>query len=387
MNVSMAFAMPLAGAAARRLGSRRLLVGSGGLVVAASILLGLAPNVAVLGIARALQGVALAAITPTSVQVSTQLLEGPRRARALGWWAASNGIGLAVGPVIGGLLLDAVGWRYVAVPAAILGVGLMVTARLGVPAHLRHDPGFALRAVLALSVVAGCAMSVFAALAIGAWPVAAVAAATGAATALGVYRSSRRTGSLRELGVWVADRDVRRASAGAGLQMVANGMVQIAVPAWLIVGGYATGGPAGAALMAMTLTMAAMGLVTGRRPDVPYTRWLGWGLAGCATGLGLLAWATLGPWGVALPALVVTGLGAGALLSPSFTAFSHTEAGHNAVGLSLFNVLRLGGFGIGGLIGGSALDAGLVWAGFAAAAGACAVTLLIVSRSGRRAAS
>lgn len=375
MNVAMAFAMPLAGPVARAVGARSLLVGSGALIVAASVVLGLAPSLAVLGLARVLQGVALAAITPISVQVSTQLLDGPRRARALGWWAASNGLGLAIGPLLGGVLVDAGGWRLVAVPAAGLGVALAITAAVGVPRGLRHDPGFRVLAIAILSIAAGGLMTTVAALAARAWPLAALTAVVAAAALLTARRDARRGGDLGGFGRWLAERDVRRTSAGAGLQMITNGMVQITVPAWLVVDGHATSAPAGAAVMAMTLTMAAMGLLTGRRAGVAYRGWFVWGSSGCAGGLVLLAAATLGPWGVALPALVVTGLGAGALLSPSLTAFSRTDAGHNAVGLAMFNVLRLGSFGVGGLIGGTALDAGSPWVGFAVGAIACSAAL------------
>jgi len=63
---------------------------------------------------------------------------------------------------------------------------------------------------------------------------------------------------------------VRWTSVGATLQMIANGMVQVAVPAWLIVTGILTGGSAGALLMAMTLTMAVMG------PRARMSRWEQW---------------------------------------------------------------------------------------------------------------
>ena len=78
------------------------------------------------------------------------------------------------------------------------------------------------------------------------------------------------------------------------------------------------------------------------------------GPLGVCGGLGALAAATVGTWWVALPALVVLGIGAGALLSPSFTAFIHTPAGHNAVGLAMFNVLRLKAFAVGACGGSSA---------------------------------
>jgi MFS family permease len=90
LNVSMAFLMPLTGLAVRAFGSRRVLMAAGALVAASSALLSLSPGLLALGIARVLQGAGLAAVVPTSVQVTTQLLDDVHRGRP-GWWAASNG--------------------------------------------------------------------------------------------------------------------------------------------------------------------------------------------------------------------------------------------------------------------------------------------------------
>ena len=65
------------------------------------------------------------------------------------------------------------------------------------------------------------------------------------------------------------------------------------------------------------------------------------------------------------------GIGAGWLLAPSLTAFSRTEAGANAVGMSTLNVLRLGSFGIGGILGGTAVEGGGTAVAFAAVAALC----------------
>lgn len=379
LNVSMAYAMPMAGIVAHAIGSRRSLMASGLLLVGSSMLLAYSPNLTVLGLARVGQGVALAGVTPTSVQVSTELLDGPRRGRALGWWAASNGIGLAFGPLVGGLLLDLAGWRWVAVPAIVLGIGVIVTAGLGVPGDLRHDPGIPKRLVLGISLAAGSTMTGLAALAAEAWVVAVPSVALAVGSVLMVRRAIRGPDGPPELRGWLRDANARLASLGAGLQMIANGLVQVTVPAWLIVSGILTGAQAGAVLMAMTLTMAAMGLLTGGRHDVAYRRWFSWGVGGCVVGLALLAVASLVAWWITVPALVVLGLGAGALLSPSLTGFSHTPAGHNAVGLAVFNTLRLGSFAVGGLIGGTLLDAGLPWLAFTVAATGLAVPLASVA--------
>ena len=385
LNVAMAFTMPLAGAASEWIGPRRLIVIAGLLVLGASVMLSLAPNLAVLAIARLAQGVGLAAVVPVSVQAVGLLLHGDRQAKALGWWGASNGIGLAFAPLVGGALIDLAGWRWVTVPSCLLGIGLVVTSLRAFPRDLRPTHGIPLRGVGVVSLLTGTAMTTLAAAAGTAWLLAAGAGIACAATLAVAVRLSRTGGALAEPRRWLHDRMVRRSSLGATLQMVANGLVQVAVPAWLIVDGHLGAGAAAAILMGMTLTMAAMGPITGRRGSVPYSSRLWRGLSGCAAGLvGLGAAAIAGPWWLSAPSLVVLGLGAGSLLSPSLTAFSRTEAGDNAVGLSIFNVLRLGSFGIGGMVGGTAVDLGAPGAAFLAIALLCGTAAIWIVAGGRR---
>lgn len=380
LNVAMAFTMPLAGAWSARLGPRRLLVWAGFVVLGSSILLSLAPNLLVLAVARAAQGAGLAAVVPVSVQASGQLLSGEQRARALGWWGASNGLGLAFAPLIGGVIIDLVGWRWVTVPSCLLGLALVVTALRAVPADLHHGSTIRFRGLGLVALVSGTGMSALTATSAGAWPAAIVLAVACAAAYWVARRATREGGELAELRRWIHDPGVRRSSLGATLQMVANGLVQVAVPAWLIVSGILGAGGAAAILMGMTLTMAAMGPITGRRGSISYPSRLRRGLAGCAVGLaGLAVAATSGPWWLALPALVVLGLGAGSLLSPSLTAFSRTSAGDSTVALSLFNLARLGSFGLGGLLGGVFVDADMSGTAFLLVAVLCGLAAVRVT--------
>lgn len=372
LNVAMAFTMPLAGAWSARLGPRRLLAAAGVVVLASSILLSLAPSLLVLAVARAAQGAGLAAVVPVSVQASGQLLAGEQRARALGWWGASNGLGLAFAPLIGGAIVDAVGWRWVTVPSCLLGLALIVTAIRAIPPDLHHGSAVRFRGLGLVALVTGTGMSALAAASAEAWIPAVGLALACAGTAAAARRATREEGELADLRRWSHDPGVRRSSLGATLQMVANGLVQVAVPAWLIVTGILDAGEAAAVLMGMTLTMAAMGPITGRRGSVSYLSRLRRGLVGCAAGLlGLALASTVGPWWLAVPSLVVLGLGAGSLLSPSLTTFSRTSAGDSTAALSLFNLARLGSFGVGGLLGGAFVDAGMPGAAFLAVAVLC----------------
>ena len=84
------------------------------LFAAASLLCGLAPHGAVLLVARAVQGLGAALVSPAALALVTAARpEGKARARALGWWTAAAAGGGASGWVIGGLLSGLLGWRWV----------------------------------------------------------------------------------------------------------------------------------------------------------------------------------------------------------------------------------------------------------------------------------
>jgi EmrB/QacA subfamily drug resistance transporter len=122
----------LAGALADYHGRRRVfaigLVGFG----AASVLCGLAPTLELLVVFRLLQGAAGALLVPGSLAILTALFEGKARARAFGIWAAATSATTLVGPVVGGLLVDAVSWRA----AFLVNVPLVVVALWATRRHM-----------------------------------------------------------------------------------------------------------------------------------------------------------------------------------------------------------------------------------------------------------
>lgn len=98
-----------------RFGARK--VYQGGLILfgLASVACGLAPSAPFLIAARALQGVGAAAMLPTSLALLNHVSghDGKLRAKAVGWWTAAGSITIAAGPIVGGLLLGAAGWRSI----------------------------------------------------------------------------------------------------------------------------------------------------------------------------------------------------------------------------------------------------------------------------------
>ncbi|MEV5954839.1 MFS transporter [Streptomyces sp. NPDC051987] len=123
----------LGGSLGDRYGRRKVFVIGVVWFAAASLMCGLAPTDAVLIAARALQGIGGALLTPGSLALIQASFHPDDRARAVGLWSGFGGIGAAVGPFLGGWLVDGPGWRWV----FLLNVPL---ALLCVPVALRHVP-------------------------------------------------------------------------------------------------------------------------------------------------------------------------------------------------------------------------------------------------------
>lgn len=118
------------GAAADRFGRRRVHVAGVVLFAVASLACGLASSPAVLVAARGVQGVGAAAMFATTLPLLASVYQGKDRSVALGLWGAVSGGAAAVGPVVGGLLTEGPGWRwifFVNLPVSVVAIWL--TAR------------------------------------------------------------------------------------------------------------------------------------------------------------------------------------------------------------------------------------------------------------------
>ncbi len=118
----------IAGALGDRLGAKRMLLAGYAVFTLASVACGLAPSMPALIVARLVQGVGAALLVPNSLAVLRLAFHGEAaRGRAIGWWSAGGGIALAAGPLIGGLLVAASGWRsifLINLPVGIAGFWL-----------------------------------------------------------------------------------------------------------------------------------------------------------------------------------------------------------------------------------------------------------------------
>ena len=105
--------MLLGGAVGDRFGRRTVLISGVALFAAGSALCAAAPGFAWLAIARGGQGVGAAFLLPSSLAILGSAFEGEARGRAVGTWSAASAIAGALGPVLGGWLIDTVGWRAI----------------------------------------------------------------------------------------------------------------------------------------------------------------------------------------------------------------------------------------------------------------------------------
>jgi DHA2 family methylenomycin A resistance protein-like MFS transporter len=131
-TLSFAALLISAGVIGDRFGSRRVYLAGFLIFTVASIVCGLAPTIAVLVFARALQGCGAALLVPSSLSILNHSAAGDAglRARMVGLWTAAAGVSIAAGPVAGGLLLAAFGWRSIFLVNILLcGLAILLVLR------------------------------------------------------------------------------------------------------------------------------------------------------------------------------------------------------------------------------------------------------------------
>jgi EmrB/QacA subfamily drug resistance transporter len=123
------------GSVADLVGLRRAYLAGLGVFAVASLVCGLAPGAGLLVGARVVQGMGGAAMFATTGALISSSYQGRDRGTAYGWWGAVSGAAAAVGPVIGGLLVQGLSWRWIFfVNLPISGIAIVMTVR-----YLRPD--------------------------------------------------------------------------------------------------------------------------------------------------------------------------------------------------------------------------------------------------------
>ncbi len=113
-TLALASLLLLAGAAGDRFGRRRVFQTGLSVFALGSLLCSVAPSIQLLIAARLIQGIGASMMNPVALSIITQIFtERVERARALGIWGGVVGISMVLGPIVGGLLIEVVGWRAV----------------------------------------------------------------------------------------------------------------------------------------------------------------------------------------------------------------------------------------------------------------------------------
>ncbi|MEV6547737.1 MFS transporter [Streptomyces sp. NPDC051597] len=335
----------LGGALGDRYGRRKVFVVGVVWFAAGSLLCGLAPDAGVLIAARALQGIGGALLTPGSLALIQASFAPANRAAAVGVWSGLGGVGAAVGPFLGGWLVDGPGWRWV----FLLNVPL---AALCVPVALRHVPesrdarvhtarfdatGAALGA-LALALVT---YALIEAPGQGASPLVLGAAAAGVLAGIAFLRLERRlTDPMLPPEIFASRQFTAVNLVTVCVYAAFGGFFFLAALQLQVVAGYSALG-AGAALLpttALMLLLSARSGELGERigPRLPLTV----GPLLCAGGMLLMLRVGEGasyPRDV-LPAVVVLGLGMVTLVAPlTATVLGSVDAGRAGLASGINN--------------------------------------------------
>jgi EmrB/QacA subfamily drug resistance transporter len=129
--------MLVGGAAGDRYGRRRVFILGVLFFTGASVVCGLAPDVGTLVVARAIQGIGGALMVPGSLAIISAVFPEKERGRAIGTWAGFSALTTALGPVLGGWLVDASSWRTIFFVNVPLGIATVAIALWRVPES--HD--------------------------------------------------------------------------------------------------------------------------------------------------------------------------------------------------------------------------------------------------------
>lgn len=154
-TLTLASFILLGGALGDRLGRRKVFVwGTIGFAVA-SVLCGLAWNIEVLIAARVLQGIAGAMLTPGSLALISASIDPRDRGAAIGLWSGLGGVAGAIGPLLGGWLVEVASWRAVFLINVPLAVAVVLVSLRHVPESKDPNPPLRLDVLGAFVVALG----------------------------------------------------------------------------------------------------------------------------------------------------------------------------------------------------------------------------------------
>jgi EmrB/QacA subfamily drug resistance transporter len=382
----------LGGAAGDRYGHARLLIGGTALFGAASVGCALAPSLTWLLMLRGVQGVGAAMLMPNSLAILGAAFSGEARGRAIGIWASVGAVMGALGPVLGGWLIDTVGWRAVFLINLPLSIAAIILAIIFVRNQHRDDitPALDLSGgALATASLGALTWGLTAGAGQGGWtPGAVLLACAGAVLMLGflAVERSKRDVAMMPLALFGSSSFIGLTVLTA-LLYGALGALLVLLPYVLIQAASYSGAQAGAALVPFAIVLALasplMGAVAGRiGPRTPLS------IAPLVVAGGFLLALRIGAhpmyWTSVFPAVLVIAIGMAGAVAPLTTAvLASVDKRHSGSASGLNSaVARTGGMVATALLGGvlGANGPALVTS-FHTAAIVCAIASLVAASS------
>jgi EmrB/QacA subfamily drug resistance transporter len=350
----------------------------------ASLLCGLAPNVAVLIAARALQGVGGALLTPGSLAILQASFAEDDRGAAIGAWSGLGGVATAIGPFLGGWLISAVSWRLVFYINLPLAVAVVVIAIRHVPETKAPGPvpRLDIKGAACISgALAGITYGLIAASAAGWGSVSVLLPLVAGAVLLGLFilTEAREPEPMLPLGVF-RSRQFSAANAVTFVVYAALGGLLFLVPVVLqVVHGYSPV-EAGVSLLPVTFIMLFLSARSGALAARIGPR-LQMSVGPLVLAASLALFTRVGGSGdyltAVLPAVLVFGFGVAIMVAPlTATALSAAPADHAGIASAVNNdVARVGGLiavavlpALAGITGDSYLHPAVLAADFSKAA-------------------
>jgi EmrB/QacA subfamily drug resistance transporter len=346
-TLTLAAFILLGGSLGDRFGRRRVLLIGVTWFALASLLCGIAPNLLVLVLARGLQGIGGALLTPGSLAILQASFRPEDRARAIGAWTGLGGVASAIGPFAGGWLIETVGWRWVfllnlPLAAVVVFVSLRHVPESSDPEMARglDIPGAALAAL----GLAGLTFGLIAWPDQGAGSIAVWGSLLGGVLALGAFVvvESRSSSPMLPLGVFRSRLFTATNVVTFAVYAALSGVFFVLVVELQVVAGFSPIA-AGAALLPVTIVMlflSARGGALGQRigPRVPMT------VGPIVAAVGVLLLSRIGPDATfladVLPGTIGLGLGLAITVAPlTATVLGAVDVRHAGIASGVNNAV------------------------------------------------
>lgn len=350
-TLAMVLCSPLSGWLCQRFGSRAVLGGSLGLMMLAGAGASVSQDLGQLVLMRALQGVGCSAV-PTAVQQVLGRHWPHNRARVMAAWAGAIGIGQAVGPPVGGLVADTLGWRWVFIVHAALSLLLLALVVTLVPPVRPAPTRLHVSGLLTMVVGVGSLVGAFAWAGQHRGPVVGVALVAVGALALLLHALLARRGDrpFVDPGHLVEPRFLA-GTANAGTVMCGLGVAITATPLHL---GRDVGlgpGSIGLVMLALAVPLAVFAPITSRiseRCGAVTTMRAGLTvLAGGLVALGVTFSRDHVSLALTVVLLALTGCAISAVQATSAHVLMTSPAADHGSALGVHNMIRFAGLAVG----------------------------------------